>query len=395
MLEPLDAALAVTRRLHPRRVPVDMVGRRSWFMRTRFATSHFVGGLPLARDEWLACLSELARDGNGVLIPGSDPATEFVVKERSRIPERLRSFEAPGSAHLKLMDKASLYAHARDVGVRVPWTLQLGSRAELDRVLAEARYPCLLKPAVAHHWRRMFGEWRVLFLHGPDDLVREAGPALDAGLELLVTEHVPGNDRHLEGVTVIRDSNGSYPLAYGRRKVRAYPPGFGTASILESADVPETMDLTARLLDAAGFVGIAAAEVKRHAHTGERMLIEINVRIPRGFALGDACGVDASWRLYAVLAGIPLRPQPPARSGVKVVVPSMEPRAAVASLMRRRLTLRELLASYRGVRSLSGLSLRDPAPSVWFSIRQFRHGRRFGGRRQLGPSSPESDGEST
>jgi hypothetical protein len=54
------------------------------------------------------------------------------------------------------------------------------------------------------------------------------------------------------------------------------------------------------------------------------------------------------------------------------VVPSLEPKAIVANLAERRLTLGELLASYRGVRDLSGLSLRDPGPVLALAAEQLR-----------------------
>lgn len=76
--------------------------------------------LPQGLERWLALLDDFARAGDGVLISGSDRATEFLVRERSRIPRNLSSFESADSAHLKLMDKASLYALAEQAGIRYP-----------------------------------------------------------------------------------------------------------------------------------------------------------------------------------------------------------------------------------------------------------------------------------
>jgi hypothetical protein len=65
---------------------------------------------------------------------------------------------------------------------------------------------------------------------------------------------------------------------------------------------------------------------------------------------------------------------------VKVVVPTLEPRAAARGLLKRTLSLRELLASYRGVRDLSGLSWRDPGPALALAARLLRRAVRFTGR---------------
>jgi predicted ATP-grasp superfamily ATP-dependent carboligase len=134
------------------------------------------------------------------------------------------------------------------------------------------------------------------------------------------------------------------------------------------------------LLGAAGFVGLATVETKVHAETGERVLIEVNAKLTQPFGLGDVAGLDASWRLYATLAGLPLPPQPAAAAGVRNVVPTLEPRAAWAYL-RGGGRPRELLGSYRRVRDFSGLSLRDPLPLALVARRQARLGARYLRRR--------------
>jgi predicted ATP-grasp superfamily ATP-dependent carboligase len=374
LLAPTDGGLALARGLGRRGVEVTVLaeGTWRWVARTRWAASRRMGQLPGDRESWLECLSDLERRGDGVLIPATDRLSEFVAAERERIPSRLRSFESGTSAHRKLIDKGSLYEFAAGARVRAPWTVHLASPADLARVAGEVDYPCLLKPALSHHWRRLIGERRALVVSGADELARIAGPALDAELELLVTEHVPGPDRNLEGSVVIRAGDGSYPLVYGIRKLRSYPPGFGSGSLHEAADVPEAIALARRLLDAAGFAGVANVEFKRHAGTGELVLIDVNPRLPQCWGLADAAGTDASWRLYATLAGIEIGPQPAPRLGIRSIAPSLEPKAVLANFTERRQTLRQLLAGYRRVRDLSGLSLADPAPVLVLIAAQIR-----------------------
>ena len=383
LLAPNDAGLPVVRTLHRRAVPATVLvtPAHSWLARTRWSDGHVVPLLPAGRERWLAILDELAELGDGVLISGSDRATEFLVQERSRIPPNLRSFEAEDGAHLKLLDKASLYALAEQSGIRFPWTLRLASRSDLEAVMTDARYPCLLKPAVSHRWRRLFGDRRAIVIREPRDLVRAAGPGLSARLELLVTEYIPGPDENLETAVLLRQADGSIPLSYGLRKRRQYPAGFGAGSLTESAHLPQATAIAVRLLEAAGFVGLAGVELKRHAETGEHFLIEANVRLPGHFGLGDASQVDASWRLYATLAGLPLAPQPDQRAGVRTVMPSFEPRAIVDQLRQQKTSPRALLASYRGVRDISGLSPRDPGPVVALGVRELRRASPFLRRR--------------
>jgi len=282
---------------------------------------------------------------------------------RERIPSALRSFESADGAHQRLMGKDSMYALAREIGVPVPRTCSVATHAELDGAIAELGLPCILKPTLAHLARARFG-LRTTLVQRREQLVALAGPLLDQDLEVVLSEWVPGPDTALEGGTVIRTQEGDWPLVYGRRKLRQQPPGTGNASLLAGADVPDTVALAQRILSAAGFVGLAALEAKRHAVTGDVMLIEINVRVPQGFGVGDACGADASWRTYATLAGLELPPQPTPRSDRKLLLPILDARTLRTSFRRREISLREVLRSYRGVRDVGFLEPRDPGPGL-------------------------------
>lgn len=395
-----DGGLVVARSLRRRGVPVTVLAQPhyAWTTRARGVDGRVLGTLDDA-DAWLGVLDELATRGDGVLLPISDRACEFLVRERGRIPPSLRSFEGPDSAHLRLMDKASLYDLATRAGLRVPTSTHVRHRSELAGVAAATPFPCLVKPVLSHRFRGLMGDRRVRVVRDAAELDAEAGPALDAGLELLVSEHVPGPETNLEGAVTIRLADGSLALAYSRCKLRQHPPYFGAGSVLASIDSPEVLAYAKVLLDAVGFVGLSSLEAKRHAETDELVLMEINVRVPQNFGLSEACGADGPWRLYASLAGLALGPQPRPRIGRKTVVATLELHAAPAYVRAGDLTVPELLASYRGTRTVSGLSLRDPAPVVAFlrplagrGLRRAAHAAaRLLGR--PGADPPEGSGE--
>lgn len=319
--------------------------------------------LPGGEQTWLLALEQLAGAGPAVLLPGSDEACEMLAVHRARIPPALLSFESADGAHQRLMAKDSMFALARKVGVPAPRTRAVATRAQLDAVLAELGLPCILKPTLGHLARARFGLRTTLVQHR-EELVGLATPLLDAGLKVVLSEWIPGPDTALEGAIVVRTGKGDWPLVYGRRKLRQQPAGTGNASLLAAADVPGTVALAQRLLVAADFIGIAALETKRHADTGEVMLIEVNVRVPQGFGLGDACGADASWRTYATLAGMELPPQPAPRLDRKLLLPTLDARRLRTAFQRREIGLREVVRSYRGVRDVGLLDPRDPGPAL-------------------------------
>ena len=160
-------------------------------------------------------------------------------------------------------------------------------------------------------------------------------------------------------------------MSFGCRKLRQNPPGFGATALGESSPLPETMVIARRVLDQAGFVGVAGVETKRSADTGERWFLEVNVRIPGQWGLGDTCGVQATTRLVGALAGHTMAPQLPLRRGVRIVVPDAD--APVIWQALRATEPKKLAAfvlgialSYRRTRNFGLLDLRDPGPGLAF-----------------------------
>jgi len=373
ILHPNDGALTAARVLAARGVRVHALGDGSVgapFIRSRAVTGHRLPDLPDGVDAWVDRLEAIAGDGPGVMLSGSDHATRFLYSHRGAIPAVLRSFESSDGPHARVLDKSSLYATAEAAGVRTPRTERATTPAQLEAAAGRVTYPCVLKPANIHYGE-IAGQ-KTKPVESAAEVLEHGTQAVEAGLEMLLSELVPGPESNLEGAVTVRLADGSFPLAYGRRKLRQWPLDYGAAALMVAEEVPETMALARTLLEACGFVGVSSLETKRHALTGEVVLIEINVRLPQSFGLSKACGVEGPWRVYAALAGLPLGPQPPVRTGTKVVMPPLERRAATARIRRGELTVRGLLRSYRGVRSVGLLNPSDPLPAVAFALQGAR-----------------------
>src|SRR3954471_10825861 len=341
VLDPYNGGLAAARALVRvgEQVTVLAGAVNAFAKRTRGASGRAV-------DEagWLDALAAEAAEGPAVVLTGGDVASEFLSMHRHELPAGLSAFEAQDEAHLPLLRKDQSDAIARRAGVRVPWTMTVTTPAELEAAAAEAIYPAVLKPVFSHRWRAVFGDHRVLLVHDRDEARREGERALAADLPMVFCEYVPGGDDAVEEAIVVRAADGSYPVFFGCEKIRQYPSGFGAASLCQVAELPESMALARAILDEAGFVGVAGVETKRHAQTGERYFLEVNVRIPTQWGLGDAAGLDASARLAAA-AGLPaaprlaaaargerLGPQRAIRRRARLVFPELEIRAALGAL---------------------------------------------------------------
>ncbi|MDN5931304.1 MAG: hypothetical protein L0I24_09610 [Pseudonocardia sp.] len=363
-LHPNDGCLTVARALVGRGVEVHFLASPST---THVLASRKVTGrvLPDPRQDptaWTAELGELAATGGGVVICGSDAASEWVSANRAHLPASMRTFESTDGVHAAVMDKRRLYEMAAEIGVRAPWMHLVSTHGELAARAAEVTYPCVLKATLSHVARAAVGHGTIE-VTSRTELLERAGALLDHGIDVLLTEVVPGPETDLESAVTIRAADGSYPLEYTRSKVRQWPPDYGVGSVMESRRLPGTLAMNRELLDHAGFVGVSACETKRHSGNGELYLIEINVRVPNGYGLSDAMGVDGSWRLYSAAAGLPLGRQPPQVDGRKAIFPDIEFRAAAARIRAGDQTRLEVLRSYRGARNFGLVSLRDPGPA--------------------------------
>ena len=374
LLHPNDGCLTIARAVARRGVEVHALttDEYAYVLRSRSVAGGRV--MPDIRREPAAWVAHLNSLGPAVLISGSDAATEWLVAHRAELAPELVSFETADGLHTELMDKQRLYEIAAAAGVRAPWMRHAGTRAELDELLPELTYPCVLKPTLGHVAKDLVGVGTVL-IDSREQAVEHAGRLLDLGVPVLLTELVPGPETLLEGAVVVRDAAGNYPLEYGRRKIRQWPLDYGVGCLMEAADVPETRLMNRRLLDVTGFHGIAACETKRHAVTGQLYLIEINVRVPGAFGLAQACGVDGPWRLYATLAGLDLGAQPHQINGRKMMLPQKEAAALAKRLKAREVTPWQVLRSWCGTRDFGAFAVDDPMPLLALTARLLRKQR--------------------
>lgn len=375
VIDPYSGGLALARAMHRVGASVTIVSERSrWEGRTRTAR-WVVAPYDGSGEAWCTALARLANSGELLAaIPCSDRASEALARHAGRLPTSVRRFEVPGSAHLRLMNKGTADGIARRASVRVPWTACVGNESDAAEALGAAPWPCVVKPVLTHEWRERYGAPYAFLVADADAAEQTLARCLRDGVTMLLSQYVPGGDDHVEEAIVVRLADGSYPLQFGCRKLRQYPRGFGATALGESSELPETMAIARRVLDEAGFVGVAGVETKRHAETGQHWFLEVNVRVPAQWGLGDACGVDASRRLIAALIGREMGPQPSLRPAVRFVVPDIdlivlrECMREVPPAQRPALAVR-FLRPWLGAGETGLLNWRDPRPALeWLRL---------------------------
>jgi len=189
------------------------------------------------------------------------------------------------------------------------------SRASIDR--GSDQYPTFVKPSRIHEIKdTMAGQkgWIVRNESEFHDLQKQLP---DSENSLIVQEIVPGPESNISLHCAYLDAEGRPRQSFTGRKLRRYPPGFGSASMVISEIGEEAREISERFLTAIGFHGIAASEFKRDPRDGQLKLMEINPRPSLWFGITSEAGKHLALAAYQELgAGSRTVPDGDQRTGV-------------------------------------------------------------------------------
>ena len=254
-------------------------------------------------DVLLQLYPEADANGRPVLIPTSDQDVQLVLDHADDLSRRYAFQESykDGTA-ARIMSKDSFYELCAESHVEFP-PIWKSRREDLLDLLPGVTFPCLIKPARIHDIKNEMRGRKVWIIRDEEEFRREAKSIPPRAGTLLVQQIVPGPESQITLCCVHVDRQGFARQVFTARKLRQFPPGFGSASLVESSPEPETAAVSTELLSSMGYSGIAALEFKRHPQTGKLNIIEINVRPSLWFALSEASGRETVLSAFRELAG--------------------------------------------------------------------------------------------
>ncbi len=215
-----------------------------------------------------------------------------------------------------IVDKGKLYRNLQGKGYPIPTTWFFSSLLELDAQKDKILYPVIIKPTFSTTFRRIFGVKAKQF-DSYEPLRKFADETLEAGIECIVQEFIPGGGDLLYTFAAYSDDDGNTLSAFTGRKVHQYPPDFGTCRLGVSIDHPELEQLGRRLLKILQYRGISLTEYKKDPQ-GNFRLIEINPR-PGDWPerLAQLCNANLVLTAYRDSIGSRVMPHRLNRFGVK------------------------------------------------------------------------------
>ncbi len=298
----------------------------------------------------------------GVLFPTHDEAIQAIGPHEARLREW---FDMPWSpwGHLRpYLDKSAQHAAARRIGFPVPATVEPADEDDVAAAAAALRFPVILKPRLdPAGFKRAFGR-QVLQADDPDELRRRWHGA--AAHQPQVCEVIPGGDDALWTLGSYRDAAGRPLASFTGRKLRQWPPGFGTARAAEAWWDPGLARRCHALLDEMGFHGISQVEVKRDPRDGRDYLIEVNPRSWLWISLATEVGVNIPLAAYLDAVGAPRTWPEGHRSDVRWVLSARHLPATAAEVRGRRWARAAAASTLRPPVVDGVLSVADPLPGM-------------------------------
>ena len=214
-----------------------------------------------------------------------------------------------------IVDKGKFYRNLQDKGYPIPTTWFFSSIKELDEQRDMIFFPAIVKPTFSTTFRQIFGVKAKQF-DSYEPLRKFADETLEAGIECIVQEFIPGGGDLLYTFAAYSDDEGNTLSAFTGRKVHQYPPDFGTCRLGVSIEEPELERLGRELLKILSYRGISLTEYKKDAR-GNLRLIELNPR-PGDWPerLAQLCNANLVLTAYREATGSHVKPHRLNRFGV-------------------------------------------------------------------------------
>ncbi len=301
-----------------------------------------------------------------VLIPTNDASAVFVAKNRKALLKRYIPAIQDWDIIQKIIDKNLLYLHTQKVGVPSPKIFHSEKKNSLFQLKDRLTYPCLLKPCQKENFFEIYCQ-KALIAFNSEDYEQKLGDIQNHGIEVLVSEIIPGPVSRLFLYRSYLDNQGNVLAELTGQKIRQHPQDFGDGIVHKTIPlIPEIRELSLKLLRSLSFVGFSAVEFKHDIRDNQYKLIEINVRPVVGQRLFTKSGINFSHIIYLDKIG-GKRVSSKYRAEVYFIHHFPDFWEFIRNIKSRELNLKEFFRPYRQKKKVFAVPFFvDPLPFIAF-----------------------------
>ena len=247
-----------------------------------------------------------------VVLPASEASMLAILPRRGTLGDAVIPF-GELDAFRRLSDKERAGELAREVELETPEQRVLEVPADVDD--PGLGWPVVIKPSRSLRAEGdRLREQGVGYAASPDELAARLAELPTAAYPVLLQRRIEGPGT---GVFLLR-WEGETRAVFAHRRIREKPPSGGVSVCRESvAAEPELVARSERLLERAGWQGVAMVEFKVDARSGVPYLMEVNARLWGSLQLAVDAGVDFPRLLVEAALGRPSAGPPEYRNGVR------------------------------------------------------------------------------
>ena len=313
------------------------------------------------------------RLGPALLLPTTDATAVLVAEHSDELAPRFLFPRPPRALVRGLTDQREVFRLATRFGVPTPLTVFPRSRDDVERFLAEARFPVVVSELRTD---------RRAIVATPEALLSRYLEWEDrTAPNLMLQEHIPGGDDAVWMFNGVFNEWSECVAAFTGRKLRQHPVYGGTTSLGVCERNERVERLTIDFMWALGYQGVLDVGYRYDARDAQYKLLDPNPRVGATFRLFvDEQGLDVVRVLYCDITRQPVWPGR-GREGRKWLVEDHDLDSSLARVRDGTLTPRRWLASLAGVEEGAWFARDDLRPFLRVASRLVAQAVRAAGRR--------------
>ena len=297
-----------------------------------------------------------------ILIPSDDEFIEFISRNAKELKGHYlfnSSYEKETSE--KFLNKKKFYRLCEEHGVAVPKSLYLSGHEMLNNILAEIRFPFIIKPDLIHRWKKKLHGNKVLLVSTAEDFKQVVDKYDGILSQSTIQEVIPGPESNIflfKGY--FSEATGECIADFTGQKILQVPINFGSGSFVKSIINEEVREISKAFLKSCNFRGLCGSEFKYDNRDGKYKMIEVNIRPQLWEDLTRVSLRDVLWYAYADLVGLPDVSVPEQKNGKSWSYFLRDITTTLELKKRTGLSIIDWLTSYKYLSTDAILDMQDP-----------------------------------
>ena len=312
-----------------------------------------------------------------VLFPCNDTSVSVLSQNRQKLEDAYHLILPEGDMVELMMDKVQFYSYSIKENLPIPPTYILKNRQELDKIIDEVDFPCIIKPPNSNTelWEKN-SKLKAYKISNSDDLINIYEQCKNWSDILILQKYITSPIRNLYSCNCYFNSESVPLVTFVARKLRQWPPETGESCLGEECENDEVLNQTIKIFKNVNYRGLGYIEFRQDEKDKKYYIIEPNIGRPTGrSAISEGGGIELLYTMYCDVLGLTVpKNQKQIHNGVKWIFLRRDLQSALYHWRKGELTFWQWIKSVHGRKIFAIFSWKDPAPffgDIYRSIRLF------------------------